>query len=41
MIINYTLYDHIISWNGNNRMYEHLKKKELDVISLTKVFVSS
>jgi hypothetical protein len=40
MIINHTLYDHIISWNGSNRMRQHLKMKELNVISLTDLFTS-
>ena len=40
MVINDTLYDHIISWNGSNRMYQHLKMKELNVISLTDLFTS-
>lgn len=40
MIINHTLYDHIIGWNGSNRMYQHLKAKELNVISLTDLFTS-
>jgi hypothetical protein len=40
MIINHTLYDHIISWNGSNRMYQHLKMKELNVIALTDLFTS-
>ena len=39
MIINHKLYDHIISWNGSNRMYQHLKAKELNVISLTDLFI--
>jgi hypothetical protein len=40
MIVNHKLYDHIISWNGSNRMYQHLKAKELNVISLTDLFIS-
>ena len=40
MIIHNKLYDHIISWNGSNRMYQHLKAKELNVISLTDLFTS-
>jgi len=38
MIINHTLYDHIIDWNGSNRMYQHLKTKEMNIISLTNLF---
>jgi hypothetical protein len=40
MIVHKTLYDHIIGWNGSNRMYQHLKSKELKVISLTDLFIS-
>ena len=40
MIIHNKLYDHIISWNGSNRMYQHLKAKELNIISVTDLFIS-
>jgi hypothetical protein len=40
MIVHNTLYDHIIGWNGSNRMHQHLKTKELKVISLTDLFIS-
>jgi hypothetical protein len=40
MIVHDTLYDYIIDWNGSNRMYQHLKTKELKVISLTDLFIS-
>ena len=40
MIVNDKLYEHIIAWTGSNRMHQHLKTKEIKVISLTDLFIS-
>ena len=39
MVINNTLYDYIIAWNGSTNLLQYLNAKELKIISLTDLFV--
>lgn len=39
MVINNTLYDYIISWNGSSSLLHYLNTKELKIISLTDLFI--